>query len=267
MRSLGKDAAAVKLTFLGTGTSVGIPVIGCSCRVCVSPDPRNRRLRSSAWLQAGGLNLVVDTSPDFREQALRQRIPRVDAVLFTHSHADHIFGFDDLRRFNTIQNQKLPAYASPETVADLRRIFDYVERGEELPGLYRPKVDFVEVRDRFQIGPLSVTPVPVEHGPKTTLAYRIECGGRAVGYAPDCKAIGPDSIAMLRGVDVMVLDALRQKPHPTHLSLDESAEYLARIGAARSFIIHMCHDLDHEEAQNRLPESVFVSWDGLVLEW
>ena len=210
--------------------------------------------------------MIVDTPPDFREQVLAYRVPRVDAVLLTHSHADHIFGFDDLRRFNTIQKSVIPAYGSPSTIADMRRIFDYVGPDAPPPGFYRPQIEFREMTEPIRLGNVNIDPLPVMHGKDAVLGFRFQTGGRSFGYVPDCSQMGPETIARLGGVDVMVLDALRYRPHPTHLTVEQSMILLARIGARRSYITHMCHDLDHEETQAALPENVYVSYDGLCLE-
>lgn len=257
----------MKITFLGTGTSVGIPVIGCDCRVCRSPDPLNRRLRSSLYVQAGGVHIVIDTSLDFREQALTHRLPRVDAALITHAHADHIFGLDDIRRYNTLQGMLIPVYASPGTVADLFRIFDYVNADTPEPGVFRPRLDFVEVREPFPVGEVRVEPLPIVHGRVETYGYRLDAGGRSVGYVPDCKRMPDATVERFRGVDVMILDGLRHRAHPTHQTLDESVALLGRIGARQSYLTHLCHDLDHQETQAALPPGQFVSHDGLTLEW
>lgn len=256
----------MNLVFLGTGTSVGVPAIGCTCPVCTSPDPRNRRLRASLYAQAGGLHLLFDTTPDFRTQALSHGIGRVDAVLFTHAHADHVMGFDDIRRFNTLQDCVIPAYGSPDTIRDLNRIFDYFHH-DHPPGVYRPDIEYKPVIGPFSIGPLRITPMPVAHGRKTTLGYRIDHDGKAFGYFPDCLSMNAETVNALRGMDVMILDALRLKPHSTHLCLSESVDVLKRIGAKRSYIIHMGHDIDQETTQKTLPESVFVSYDGLRVEF
>lgn len=257
----------MKATFLGTGTSVGIPVIGCDCGVCVSPDPRDRRRRASLYVQAADTHLLIDTSPDFREQALALQLKRVDGVLFTHSHADHIFGFDDIRRFNTIQGSVIPAYASAETMADLRRIFNYVRDYEPVEGVFRPRIEFREVHGPFEIGGIRVEPLPVLHADKATIGYRLSAAGKAVGYVPDCHEMPDETLRQLRGVDVMILDALRHRPHRTHLHLAESLRLLAAIGAGRSFVTHMCHDLGHEETQRAMPEGMAVPHDGLAVEW
>lgn len=257
---------AAEITFLGTGTSVGIPVIGCDCAVCTSADPKNRRMRSSMFFSGGGVKLVVDTPPDFREQVLRYRVDRVDAVLFTHSHADHIFGLDDIRRFNTMQGHTvIPAYAGREVVSDLQRVFHYVLQ-EKPEGVFRPLVVFNAVDGVFKIGDVSITPLPVKHGVCQTLGFRFDCEGRSLGYVPDCHEMPAETVELVRGVDVMVLDALRHKPHMTHLTVAESLELLKKIGAGRSYLVHMCHDLDHGATQAMLPEGVWLSWDGLRVE-
>ncbi len=259
-----RDAAGDALwraTFLGTGTSGGVPIIGCDCPVCRSPDPRNRRLRSSLYVEA----VLVDTPPDFREQALRYRLPRVDAVLFTHAHADHVMGFDDIRRFNTMQHGVIPAYGAPETMADVRRIFSYIGT-ERVPGFYRPQIEFHVRTAPFTIGGLRVTPLSVWHGPDPVHGYRFDAGGRSLAYVPDCSGMPDEAIEAVQGVDVMVLDALRHRPHLTHLTVEQSVDLLRRIGARQSWLVHMCHDLDHEATEAALPAGVRLSYDGLVVE-
>jgi len=256
----------MKILFLGTGTSVGIPVIGCDCPVCRSDNPKNRRLRASLYVEAAGSHILVDTSPDFRQQALQYGLRRIDAVLFTHGHADHIFGFDDIRRFNTIQGTVMPVYGTPETVADLRRIFDYVQDESAPKGTYRPRAEFHEIKGPLSIGSVRVTALPVEHGPKRTVGYLLEAEGRRMGYFPDCLVMDDAVVRQLKGVDVMILDALRHRPHATHLTVEDSVILLERIKAGRSCLVHMCHDLDHEQLQKMLPAGMEVSYDGMVCE-
>lgn len=255
---------SIKLTFLGTGTSVGVPMIGCRCPVCLSKDARNTRRRTSLYVRTEKTAVVIDTPPDFRQQALDFAVERVDAVVFTHAHADHIFGFDDIRRFNTIQNCVIPAYADAETLADVKRVFNYIGNAPSPEGLYRPLVDFVEVCGPFTVGDLRLTPLDVRHGKKMT-GYLLENGGRKVGYVPDCHAMPSATVDRLCGVDVMILDALRYRPHPSHICVAESLALLARIGAGRSYLVHVCHDVDHARLESELPPGVRVSYDGLCV--
>ncbi len=240
-------------------------MIGCRCAVCTSADPRNRRRRTSVYLAAGTSRILVDVPPDFREQALTFNVPRVDAVLFTHAHADHVFGFDDIRRFNTIQGGSIPVYAQRETLAEVRRIFNYVETAPKA-GLYKPLAEFRVVDGGFMVGDVRATPLPVEHGGGQACGFRFDWERRSVGFVPDCHTMPDAAVERLRGVDVMVLDALRYKPHATHFTVAESLDCLARIGAPRAYLIHLCHDLDHERLSRELPAGVGVSYDGLVIE-
>jgi len=254
----------MKLLFLGTGTSVGIPMIGCHCPVCSSPDPRNVRRRSSLYVTTDEVAFVIDTPPDFRQQMLDFHIERCDAVLFTHAHADHIFGFDDIRRFNTIHKRILPAYAEAETLTDIRRIFNYIDNKPSHLGLYRALIDFHEVNGPFQIRDVKIVPVPVEHGPAMT-GYVLEHHGKRVGYVPDCHRLSPEAIAILKGVDIMILDCLRYRAHPAHLCVEESLVYLDQIQPKQAFLTHLCHDIDHATLEATLPPHIRVSYDGLVV--
>lgn len=252
-----------ELLFLGTGTSVGVPMIGCDCAVCTSPDPLNWRRRSAVYLRLGGTHLLIDTPPDLREQCLTFGVRHVDAVLITHAHADHIMGFDDIRRFNTInQGATLPVYGTPYVLTELRKVFHYIGAAPQA-GLYRPLADFRPVDASFAIGGATVTPVPLLHGDTHAAGFRIDFAGRSLGYAPDCHAVPDASVDAFRGVDVMVLDALRDRPHATHMTVADSLATLGRINAGRSYLIHMCHDLEHTALQSRLPPGTFASHDGL----
>jgi phosphoribosyl 1,2-cyclic phosphate phosphodiesterase len=244
-------------------------MIGCNCPVCTSTNPRNKRRRASISVEAGGVTIIVDTPPDFREQALQYKIARVDAVLFTHSHADHVFGFDDIRRFNTMQQSAIPAYGTPGTIADLKRIFDYIVHGDETPDLYRPKINFIEVAPEFDIGPLHISPIEVTHGKKPTVGYLFKEGAAAAAYVPDCLRMSDEAVARLRGIDVMILDGLRPRPHKTHLTFADSIALLRRIGARTSYTTHMNHDLDHDATEKAIAAtdpSIHLSFDGLVID-
>lgn len=259
----------MRITFLGTGTSIGVPMIGCECPVCRSPDRRNRRRRASLLVESNGFHLLIDTPPDFREQALEYRVQRVDTVLLTHAHADHIFGFDDLRRFNTMQRSSIPVYGSAATISDMKRIFDYVLRPPE-PGVYRPEAVFHDIREGQPLacGPFRIEPFAVDHGAMATFGYRIEDSDRcSLGYAPDCHDLDETLIPRLKGLDIMILDALRDRPHGAHLTLDDSIALLQRVGARQAYVTHLCHDLDHQAVAGRLPKGIDVPWDGLTLAW
>ncbi|MBN2164564.1 MAG: MBL fold metallo-hydrolase [Pontiellaceae bacterium] len=255
----------MKFTFLGTGTSHGIPMIGCSCRVCTSADPKNRRRRCSLYVIAAGQHLIFDTPPDFRDQVLSFGVERVDAVFLTHPHADHIFGFDDVRRFSTLQGAHIPVFGSPETIRLMRQKFEYVDKpsyGFESV----PRVHFTEQTGPVTVGEAGITPLPVWHGTDTIYGFRIDADGKRIGYIPDCSRIPDDTLALLTGMDVMILDGLRPDPHPTHFCIEQCVEQLGRIGAAKSYITHLTHCSEHTELQERLGTTVCVPWDGQNVE-
>jgi len=251
----------MKVTFLGTGTSTGVPVIGCRCRVCLSSDPRNQRLRPSLLLQWSAGDILVDSSSDFRQQALRHRIDRLDAVLYTHAHADHIMGLDDLRIYNFRQRSDLPVYGSAATLGDLSRTFWYAFADTQEGG-GKPRLDLRVVTGPFDLFGVSVEPVPLWHGDLEVLGYRI--GGFA--YCTDCNRIPPSSMRRLEALDVLVMDALRPTPHPTHFSLPETLQLLERLRPKEAFLVHMSHDIEHAETESALPSGVHLAYDGLVLE-
>ena len=249
------------VTFLGTGTSTGVPVIACGCRVCTSEDPRNRRLRPSILLEWEGRKILVDSSTDFRQQALLHRIDHLDAVLYTHCHADHVMGLDDLRIYNFRQRSDLPVYGSSGTLADIRRTFWYAF-SETQEGGGKPRLDLRSVEEPFDLFGVRVEPVPLMHGDLPVSGYRIG----AFAYCTDCNAIPDASMRLLSSLEVLVLDALRATPHPTHFSLPETLEVLGRLRPRRAYLVHMGHDLEHAETEQGLPPWVRLAYDGLVLE-
>ena len=252
----------VRVRFLGTGTSHGVPMIGCDCKVCRSSDPRDQRLRPSIYIEcADGTCLLVDTTPDLRLQALRHDLRRVDAILFTHSHADHIMGLDEVRRFNVLNGGAIPAYGDGPTIADLRRVFGYAFDPDLPRGGGIPDLRLSVLHGPCCIGRQEVVPVPIHHGSRMIYGFRLD----RFAYLTDCSGIPPASLPLLRGLDVVVLDALRRRPHPTHLSLTQAVALAAELGAATTYFTHIAHDLDHAETSATLPESMMLAHDGLVL--
>lgn len=251
----------MKLTFLGTGTSTGVPTLGCRCSTCTSEDPRDRRTRSSVLLEYNGRVVVIDTSPDFRQQGLREGMCRLDAVVFTHTHADHVFGLDDVRVFNMRQKEAIPIYADPPSMANIRRIFDYVFRANYAPGGI-PQLDPRLIAGPFELWDARFIPLPVWHGELPVLGFRF--GNTA--YITDFSVIPEQTLALIEGVDVLILDALRQKPHPTHSTLAQSLAIVERINPNRAFFTHIAHEVAHEATTATLPAGVQLAYDGLKVD-
>lgn len=252
----------MRVLFLGTGTSHGVPMIGCECAVCRSSDPRDSRLRPSVYLECDdGLRVLVDTTPDLRQQALRHNLNRVDAVLYTHSHADHILGLDEVRRYNHMTRAALPLYGDAATLADIRRTFRYVFDPDSQKGGGVPLLHLNTIVGPFCLGRTEILPLKVLHGERPVMAFRI--GGFA--YLTDCNEIPDETMAQLGGLDVLVLDALRRKRHPTHFSIDEAVAVAQRLGARQTLFTHCCHDLGHAETCGSLPAGMALAYDGLQI--
>jgi phosphoribosyl 1,2-cyclic phosphate phosphodiesterase len=251
----------LRITVLGSGTSTGVPTIGCHCDVCTSTDPRDNRLRPSILIGYEGHNVLVDTTPDFRTQALRAKIGRIDAIVFTHSHADHMMGLDDVRPFNFRQKGRIPIYAAAKTMDSIQRCFQYVfedvERQTHVPKLETHIIDGAP----FDLFGVEFRPIPVLHGPQTIYGFRF--GGAA--YLTDHNEIPQSSMEQLQGLDVLFLDALRHKPHPTHSTVERSVKTVEQLVPRRAFFTHICHDLPHARTEAQLPPHIRLAYDGLEI--
>lgn len=253
--------ASLRLTVLGSGTSMGVPTLGCHCAVCESKDPLDRRTRPSVLLTYAGHNVVIDTTPDFRFQAMRAHLDRLDAVLYTHAHADHILGLDDIRPYNLKQRSRVPIYGSAGTLRILQRTFAYIFDDAPTESTV-PGVDLHTIDGPFELFGLNLTPVPAMHGSTDVLGFRFGQGA----YLTDFSAVPESSKPLLRGLEHFVLDALRYVPHPMHSTVDQSLKLVEELRPKRAWFTHICHDLGHAQANAKLPENVRLAYDGLSFE-
>lgn len=251
------------LTVLGSGTSMGVPTIGCDCAVCHSPDPHDRRTRPSVMVSYGGRHVLIDTTPDFREQALREKIRRVDAVLYTHTHADHILGIDDLRPLSYAHKPgRMPLYAEPHAAETLRHMFRYIFEGQyKFGGL--PLVELKPIEGGVELYGARFEPVTVIHGETPICGFRFG----SAAYLTDHSEVPAESMEKLRGLDILFLDALRHKPHPTHSTVEQALAIVDEVKPKRAFFTHICHDLPHEATNAALPPQVRLAYDGMRLEF
>ena len=256
----------MQFTILGSGTSTGIPVPGCNCSVCRSTDPHNSRLRTSAALRiADGRVILIDSSTDLRQQALKFGIERVDAVLYTHAHADHILGLDDLRCFNLVSGASIPCYATPETLTALRSTFAYVfDQNNTYQGGLLPQLDLIPFNpgEKLLVCDTHIQSIELLHGSLAVVGFRIG----NLGYATDCNYISPKSKAALRGIDTLVLDGLRYESHRTHFTIKQAISVAQEIGARQTYLIHMSHSIDHASVCAQLPQGISLAYDGLTID-
>jgi len=258
---MGSPKGNLRITVLGSGTSVGVPTIGCRCSVCMSEDPRDRRLRASVYVSYEDRGVLIDTSPDFRQQALTFGVERLDAILFTHSHADHILGLDDVRPFNFHQATSIPIYGDEQTLTVIQRVFQYVFDGVRTESS-RPRIVPIAIGEEpLDLFGLEFLPIPLNHGRGRSLGFRF---GKAA-YLTDHSEIPEDSKRKLRDLDVLFLDALRHKPHPTHTTVEDAVRHVEELTPKRAYFTHICHDLPHVETEKLLPAGVHLAYDGLEL--
>lgn len=256
----------MRLRFLGSGTSYGVPYVGCDCAVCTSDDPRDKRLRASILVEQGDTHLIVDTGPDFRQQCLRADVHHLSAILWTHLHNDHIIGLDDIRPLSDKQGY-IAGYADDATMKRLTQIFDYVfVQNRDHGGFPRVTPHVVEVGQKLGFGEIEVTPLQIFHGERAILSYQFAHNGRRAVYATDCSRIPDESLETMKGCDVFIVDALRHTEHPNHFSLAQALEVIERINPERAFLTHLTHDLGHAVTEADLPARVRIATDDLELE-
>jgi phosphoribosyl 1,2-cyclic phosphate phosphodiesterase len=254
------------ITFLGTGTSMGVPMIRCGCDVCRSTDPRDNRTRSSIYVQAEDRSWIVDTGPEFRIQVLRERIESLDAVLYSHAHADHVMGLDDLRRFQTAARPTLPVYASFETMQHIERVFAYAFNPKlHFPGYLRPERHIID--GPFTLGKTEVHPIHSEHGTAHVFGYLFRQGKRSIAaYLSDCKTVYPQGLKTLQGVETLILGTPCRRSHPTHMSMAEGIVFARSLNACQTYFTHLSHDFAHSATEKELPDNIFLAYDGLCLD-
>jgi len=251
----------LQITFLGTGTSHGVPVIACDCEVCQSNNPKNKRMRTSIHIKSEEYNLLIDTPPEMRLELIANKIKNVDSVLMTHAHADHIMGFDDIRALNWFQGKEMPVYGDHKTLNHIKKVFPYIF-SEENPGGGVPQVILKKIEEEMHFKDLTVQPVPIYHGDNKILAYRIN----NFAYLTDCSKISESSLKLLEGIEYAAVDALRFEEHPTHMSVDQAVELIESLNLKHGYLTHISHRLDHQKLNDYLPEYVSPAYDGLKME-
>lgn len=254
----------MKITFLGTGTSVGVPMIGCKCETCVSSDEKDSRLRASILIENDGFRIVVDTSTDFRQQALRLGLDGVDAIFITHCHADHVFGLDDIRPINFRTGKAIGCFASERTWKDVRQVFSYIFKPSGYEGL--PKLVPHTIEGEFGLFGINIKPLEVIHGRLPVTAFRLSTREKSCAYVIDCNLIPEETLKELMDLDLLIIDALRYREHPTHLNLEKTLKYIEDLKPKQALLTHMSHDFRHKLLSSQLPEHISPAFDGLQIE-
>lgn len=253
----------MKITVLGSGTSQGIPIVGCECKTCTSDNPKDKRLRVSVYIETERQKILIDTSSDFRQQMLLNNVTDIDTVLYTHAHIDHISGLDDIRQINQLHRKYVDVYGNEETIQNIKQTFRYIFNNDTYKGGGIPRIKtHVIANDKFLVKGVEIIPIEYFHGPAIVFGYRIE----NFAYLTDCSKIPPKEFPKLENLEVLIIDALRYKPHPTHLSINEAIEISQKLNPQMTYFTHITHDVLHDEANSMLPESIQLSYDGLVIE-
>ncbi len=251
----------MKITFLGTGTSYGVPMVGCECRVCTSDNPKNSRTRSSIFISEGEYNILIDAATELRIQCLKNSVKRLDAVLLTHSHADHVLGFDDLRHFNRKRKTNIPVYGSEETVNNVYSMFSYAFKEATSSGS-KPKVTLIPIEGNLNLSGMEIIPVEVQHGQERVTAYRFD----KFAYVTDVSHIPQNSVEKLMGLDLLIIAALRNVPHEKHFSIEQAIKMVSTLKPKRTYFTHIAHEIDHEETGKTLPAGINLAYDGLSID-
>ena len=253
----------MKITMMGCGTSTGVPMIACNCSVCISTNIRNKRSRSSILISKDGKNVLIDTSTDLRYQALKNKVDHLNAVLFTHCHADHVHGIDEIRSFNFVQKELIPCFGNEETLDRIKEMFAYIFVANNMGGGI-PKISLTKLPEYtpVEVSGIEFTPIPVLHGNMTIYGYRFD----DVAYVTDCSAIPAESMSKLTGLKVLILGALRHRPHNTHFNIDEALSVVEHLKPKNTFFTHLSHEVDYEKTSSELPEGVSLAHDGLIID-
>ncbi len=251
----------MKIVFMGTGTSIGIPVPGCECNVCKSDNPKNKRNRPSLMIIHNNCNIIIDTPQEFRIQLIRENVKNIEAILYTHHHADHLLGLDDIRYYNVKYKRSIPIYANKETIKHIKTVFSYIFSPVQIGGGV-PQIEINEVKGKFSVCGIDFEPLKVMHGKLSILGYK---WGK-MAYITDASLLPEETIDAIMNLDILIINALKYKKHPTHFNVEEALDIIEKVKPKKAYLTHLSHDLEHEKLQSELPANVFVAWDGLSLK-